>query len=78
VGEVVWLDLGPDPLHDREIWLPGDTSKQAMIKGNGHTDEFTAGQTNAALIPGVEKFDAVNGTTAVLVVAVVSKARQTG
>jgi len=42
-------DLGLDPLHDREIWLPGDTSKQAMIRENGHTDEFTVTQTNEQL-----------------------------
>jgi hypothetical protein len=38
-------DLGLDPLHDREIWLPGDASKPAMIKENGHTEEFSAGRT---------------------------------
>lgn len=46
-------DLGLDPLHDREIWLPGDISKKAMVKENGHTEEFDVGQTNEQLFAGL-------------------------
>jgi hypothetical protein len=46
-------DLGLDPLHNREIWLPGDLSKKAMVKENGHTEEFSVGQTNEQRFAGL-------------------------
>ncbi|MEU4241108.1 CU044_5270 family protein [Actinoplanes sp. NPDC026619] len=46
-------DLGLDPLHDREIWLPGDASKNAMVKENGRTEQFKSGQTNEQRFAGL-------------------------
>jgi len=52
-GEGAGKDLGLDPLHDREIWLPGDISRKAMVKENGHTEEFSVGQTNEQYFAGL-------------------------
>ncbi|GAA2649621.1 CU044_5270 family protein [Paractinoplanes durhamensis] len=52
-GEGRDKDLGLDPLHDREIWLPGDAKKKALVKENGHTEEFSVGQTNEQRFAGL-------------------------
>jgi hypothetical protein len=52
-GEGAAKDLGLDPLHDREIWLPGDLAKKATVKENGHTEQFSVGQTNEQAFAGL-------------------------
>ena len=52
-GEGAAKDLGLDPLHDREIWLPGDIAKKALVKENGHTEQFNVGQTNEQAFAGL-------------------------